>query len=110
MLESDVKPSSDKTVKNLRPSRPLSSPDDDSILSVAQMLAARRGNAALLVGQNGDLAGILTDTDVTRRVVAKDVDTATTSVNEVMTPNPTCVTMSDSAMDALSIMVENHFR
>merc|ERR1719271_1889105 len=27
-----------------------------------------------------------------------------------MTPNPKCVLMSDSAVDALGMMVENHFR
>jgi CBS domain-containing protein len=47
---------------------------------------------------------------VTRRVVAKDVDAASVSAAEVMTPNPTCVSLTDSGMDALTIMLENHFR
>ena len=43
--------------------------------------------------------------------MAKHVDTASTSISTVMTPNPTCVAMTDSAMDAImSTMVENHFR
>ena len=52
----------------------------------------------------------ITDTDVTRRVVAKHLDPSGTGVSDVMTSNPTCVSMSDSAMDALATMVENHFR
>eukprot|EP00978_Attheya_sp_CCMP212_P048045 scaffold464729_cov138-Attheya_sp.AAC.1 len=74
------------------------------------MLANKRGDASLVVGENGGLAGIVTDTDVTRRVVAKYLDPARICVTEVMTSNPTCVSMSDSAMDALGTMVENHFR
>ena len=42
--------------------------------------------------------------------MAKHVDTASTSISTVMTPNPTCVAMTDLAMDAMSTMVENHFR
>jgi len=101
----DVRP-----VSKLRPKKPLVSSSDDSILSVTQMLASKRGDASLVVSESGGLAGIITDTDITRRVVAKHVDAASTSVAAVMTPNPTCVAMSDSAMDAMSTMVENHFR
>ena len=102
--------SSSKTVKHLRAAKPLTSHDTETILGVTQLLASKRGNAAILLRQDGCLSGIITDTDVTKRVVAKDVVPGTTSVSEVMTPNPTCVNISDSAMDALATMVENRFR
>jgi CBS domain-containing protein len=73
------------------------------------MLANKRGSSSLILDDRGNLAGILTDTDVTRRVVAKELDTSA-SVSKVMTSNPTVVAMSDPAMDALTTMVENHFR
>ncbi|CAN0525327.1 unnamed protein product, partial [Laminaria digitata] len=47
---------------------------------------------------------------VPRRVVAVGVDPDVTAVSEVMTPNPTSVSTDDSAMEALGIMVERHFR
>lgn len=98
------------TVSKLRPSKPHLSLSDETILSVAQLLQRKRGDASLVVNPEGSLAGILTDTDFTRRVVARDLDPTTTSVADVMTPDPTCVAMSDSAVEALTIMVENHFR
>ena len=107
---SSLEDSEFRPVSKLRPKKPLVSSSDDSILSVTQMLASKRGDASLVVSESGGLAGIITDTDITRRVVAKHVDAASTSVAAVMTPNPTCVAMSDSAMDAMSTMVENHFR
>ena len=101
---------SDKSVAKLRPMSPHICGTDDTILSATQMLKLQRGSACLIVNKDGTLAGILTDTDITRRVVAKYVDPASTSVSQVMTRDPTCVCMSDSATDALTIMVENHFR
>jgi len=103
-------PHDDRPVKKLRPKKPMVSSVDDSVLSICQMLASKRGDASIITGKNGGLAGIITDTDITRRVVAKYLDPASTSVNDVMTANPTCVSMSDSAMDAMGTMVENHFR
>jgi signal-transduction protein with cAMP-binding, CBS, and nucleotidyltransferase domain len=100
----------EKSVAKLRPSKPNLSISNEKILAVAQLLSRKRGAASLIVSTEGGLAGILTDTDVTRRVVAKNVDPATTDVSEVMTPNPTCVKLADSAMDALMVMVENRFR
>lgn len=38
------------------------------------------------------------------------MDPDVTLVSEVMTPNPTSVRTDDSAMEALGIMVERHFR
>ena len=100
----------EKTVSNLRPSKPNISISNETILEVTQLLARKRGSASLVVSPEGVLAGILTDTDITRRVVAKDVDPATTYVSEVMTEDPTCVHSGDPAMDALMTMIENHFR
>lgn len=100
----------DRPVKKLRPKKPMVSNVDDSVLSVCQMLASKRGDASIVTGRNGGLAGIITDTDITRRIVAKHLDPSSTSVSDVMTANPTCVSMSDSAMDAMGTMVENHFR
>ena len=38
------------------------------------------------------------------------MDPDVTAVRDVMTPNPTSVSTDDSAMEALGIMVERHFR
>ncbi|KAL7425414.1 hypothetical protein ACHAXH_000006, partial [Discostella pseudostelligera] len=97
-------------VSKLRPKAPNVCTTDDSVLAVAQMLASKRGDAAIITNSDGELAGIMTDTDVTRRLVAKKLPAATTRITDVMTANPSCVSMSDPATDALVTMVENHFR
>merc|ERR1712151_402815 len=59
----------ERPVSKLRPSKPLISNSSESVLEVAQMLASRRGYAAIIANNNGNLEGIITDKDFTRRVV-----------------------------------------
>lgn len=99
-----------RMVSKLRPRKPIVANSSERVLAVTQILANKRGDAALIVGSKGELKGIFTDTDVTRRVVAKHLDPSSIVVSKVMTKNPTCVAVSDLAMDAMSTMVENHFR
>jgi len=98
-----------KPVMKLRPRNPIFCSLGDSVLDVCRLLSKNRGAAGLIRGSNG-LAGIITDHDITRRVVSEEMDPASTNVASVMTPNPTVVSMSDSAMDALTLMIENHHR
>ena len=56
----------------------------DSVLHVAELMNTRNvGGVAVLDG--GKLAGIFTERDVLRRVVARGLDPATTKVSAVMT-------------------------
>jgi len=104
-----------RPVSKLRPKAPVIAHSQVTVLAVTQLLASKRGDAAIITDQNGGLAGIITDTDVTRRVVAKQLPASSTRVCDVMTANPSCVSpscvsMSDPATDALVTMVENRFR
>lgn len=99
-----------RLVAKLKPKQPIVSTMADSVRAVSKLLTTHRANATVIIDDSGALAGIITDTDITRRVVAKLVDPDATLASEVMTASPTCVKSSDLAMDALSIMVENHFR
>jgi len=108
--KSDQGKTESKTVAKLRPKKPNTALSSDSILSVTKMLATKRGNSSLILNTAGDLCGIITDTDITRRVVAKFVDPGSRSISEVMTPDPKCVSSTDQAMQALTTMVENRFR
>jgi hypothetical protein len=54
--------SNSKTVQSLRPKKAIIATASDSILSVVQLLTARRSDASILVDADGHLAGILTDT------------------------------------------------
>jgi CBS domain-containing protein len=104
----DEKPS--RPVSSLRPSKAIVVSQDASVFEACERMSKRRSNAVLVVGGNGVLCGILTGTDVSRRVLGKGLDPNTTPVSQVMTRNPSCVQSSDGAMDALLQMVEGRFR
>ncbi|CAM9852718.1 unnamed protein product, partial [Ectocarpus fasciculatus] len=99
-----------RPVSKLRPRKPVTLADTSTCFEVAQAMASNRADAALLVGADGSLSGILTDNDVTRRIVAHELSAESLSVSDVMTKGPKCVCMDDSALDALEMMVDNRFR
>lgn len=85
------------------------SPDDNIIDSAVKMVDAHV--AALVVfDDNENLVGIVTERDMTHRVVAKGLDTRTATVSEIMTENPDTLSPDDFAMEALDKMQSRHFR
>ena len=103
------KPRVSGTVAKLRPSKPVVMFVTDSILAVSKAMADARTDSAILTGGDANLAGIVTSTDVTRKVVALG-KLPTDPVSSIMTPNPKCVSMEDDATEALVMMMDNHFR
>ena len=72
-------------------------------------MAAKRTDVALLV-QGESLAAIVTDHDITRKVIALGLAPKWAEALTVGTTSPQCVEASDSALDALTLMAENKFR
>ncbi|KDO28056.1 hypothetical protein SPRG_20216 [Saprolegnia parasitica CBS 223.65] len=98
------------TVAALRPSKATILPETITVADAALILRRARVEACNVVNATGQLVGILTDTDVTRRVLARDIDPETCLVSTVMTASPTCVRMTDPATDALNLMLQGHFK
>ena len=65
---------------------------------------------AILVIDNGTLAGIFTERDALQRVLAKGVDPATTPLSAVMTAKPITVSASLPLGHALHLMYDGGFR
>jgi len=99
-----------RPVSKLHPKVPVIAPKQTRVTDLAKAMAAQRTDAALLTDSNGSLAGILTDTDVLRRVVARGLNPKTVAAASAMTSSPRCVHQDSGALDALEIMVENRFR
>ena len=78
----------------------------------ASMLMVERGIGGVIVTdpQGGQLAGIFTERDVLRRVVAVQLDPATTLVRDVMT-SPVLTVVPDSTLeDCRALMTERRIR
>mmetsp|Transcript_17934 Transcript_17934/g.28557 ORF Transcript_17934/g.28557 Transcript_17934/m.28557 type:complete len:799 (-) Transcript_17934:99-2495(-) len=98
-----------KTVAGLRPTKAMAIPCHISVQEAARKMGSVRGDAAL-VTLNGEVCGIITDSDITRRVVAEGKKAKVTPVSLVMTGNPLTMKPTDPAYEALKTMVDRHFR
>jgi CBS domain-containing protein len=82
----------------------------DSTACEAAELMAAHGIGAVFVTNGDKLVGIVTERDITNRLVAKCKDSKTTKVSELMTANPVTIGPDESAKDALNLMRTKRFR
>jgi len=89
--------------------KPVTASAEITVAAAARLMKERR-IGALLVVQDGRLAGIFTERDALFRVVAEGRDPAKTRVAEVMTPNPRTIAPDRPFGHALHLMYEGGFR
>jgi CBS domain-containing protein len=97
-------------VKEIMESRKLLQAAPDTTVRVAAELMATRGVGAVLVVDGQRLLGIFTERDVVFRVVARGLDTGTTRIDEVMTPQPKTIEPDKPFGRAMLVMHEHGFR
>jgi CBS domain-containing protein len=66
--------------------------------------------AIVILDEASKLVGIVTERDLTRRAIAKDLDPKKTLIEKIMTKNPDTLAPGDSASDALELMQSRHYR
>ncbi|OAY86065.1 CBS domain-containing protein CBSCBSPB5 [Ananas comosus] len=103
-------PTGERTVKRLRLSKALTIPENTTVYEACRRMAARRVDAVLLTDSNALLCGILTDKDITTRVIARELKLDETPVSKAMTRNPVFVLSDTLAVEALQKMVQGKFR
>ncbi len=82
---------------------------NDSIRSVAQAMCGKQRSSCAVVMRNGEIAGMVTDRDMTKSVVAKEIDT-NMPISEVMNTSPVLVQSDDKVMQAISLMLQYNVR
>jgi CBS domain-containing protein len=81
----------------------------DTVRQAARLMRDKK-IAAVLVMEFDRLVGIITERDMTVRVVAAGLDPDTTPVREIMTANPDTLAPSDTASDAIRMMKSRNYR
>lgn len=80
-----------------------------TVLEAARMMAYLRIGALMIVEEE-KLVGIFSERDALMRVLAKELDPATTTLAQVMTPDPITIAPDATVQRALDIMAEKGFR
>ena len=89
--------------------RPVTAGSDITVAEAAHLMKLNRIGAMLIV-DDGRLAGIFTERDALFRVIAEGRDPAATRVAEVMTSNPRTIAPDRPFGHALHLMYEGEFR
>jgi CBS domain-containing protein len=87
----------------------LIAPSETTVSNAAKLMAERKVGAIMVVDDRR-LVGIFTERDAVFRVIAKDLDSQTTRLIDVMTREPITIAPDSSFGYALLIMHENGFR
>jgi CBS domain-containing protein len=88
---------------------PVTAPAKMTVSEAARLMRERRVGAIMVV-QDGALAGIFTERDALIRVLAEERDVRTTRLEDVMTRNPQTIHPDRSFAEALQMMYGGSFR
>ncbi len=83
---------------------------DATAHEAAAAMATANVAAIIVLDDDGKLIGILTERDLTRRVVAENASPADVKVGDIMTPDPDTLSATDRAGDALELMMTRRYR
>jgi CBS domain-containing protein len=84
--------------------------ESDSTVQEAASLMKDRDVGAIIVTEDGQTKGIVTDRDIAVRVVAEGRDPATTRASEASSSDPATLSPDDSVEDAAKVMRERNIR
>jgi CBS domain-containing protein len=82
----------------------------DTDAQTAARIMRDRGIGSLFVTNGKEIVGILTDTDMVRRVVAAGVDTLTTTAEQIMSAPILTIEENKEVLDANDLMAQSHLR
>lgn len=99
-----------RVVPDIVNSQKLSTFPPETTVREAAAIMTERSIGAILIVKDEQLAGIFTERDLLRRVVAASRDPETTSLEEVMTANPDTLPPQATAMEALLMMRNRGYR
>ena len=98
-----------RDILNRKGAAVIAVPPATTVLDAAQLMNDR-GIGAVLVTDGTTLAGIFTERDVMRRVVATRRDPATTPVSQVMTASLVTTTANATVEECASLMTARRIR
>lgn len=84
------------------------SPDATVLEAIAIM--ANKGIGALVVIQNDEVVGILSERDYTRKVALMERSSYDTTVSEIMTAKVLTISRSNTVEECLQLMTDRHLR
>jgi CBS domain-containing protein len=89
---------------------PIILPHSETVMQASREMHSRHISAVLVTEEGGKLVGIFTGRDAVSRVLAQGKDPAKTTLGEVMSYSPTCISTPAPAAEALRFMQQANCR
>jgi CBS domain-containing protein len=90
--------------------KPLSCAPDMTVLDATRLMTDKNYGSIVIVDKNNKVMGLMTERDIFRRVVAKELNPAKTKVSDVMSSELRQAREDDELTDWLRIMSNERFR
>lgn len=85
----------------------ITSPVSSTVADAARMIAEKNISSVVVVDGDGAIAGILTESDIVRKVVAGDKDASSTQAGEVMSADVQKIAGESSIFEARRVMTDS---
>ncbi len=85
-------------------------PGRSTAYEVARLMEEHNVGALAVTEGEGRIIGIVTERDLARRVIGGKLDPERTPVSEIMSADPDTLSPDDSAMKAMEMMQDKHYR
>lgn len=89
---------------------PMTASRDEKVRPVVERMSAKNYGAVVVVDEDQNVLGLMTERDLMRRLIAGGLNPDTTTVSEIMTPDVRVAKEDDSLVDWLRIMSNERFR
>ena len=84
--------------------------ETDKLADCATMMRELNVGVIPVVGDNGNLIGIITDRDIAIRAVSKGISPNEAEIGDFMTPSPITIEPEMNVEDAADLMADNQIR
>ncbi|NOZ49982.1 MAG: CBS domain-containing protein [Chloroflexi bacterium] len=100
----------DMDIAALKPHAPILVADSARVDHAVQLMQKHNIGCLLVTSADGHLSGILTENDVTNRILGHDVDTHASTVAEYMTVDPVALGLDTPVIESLHLISTYGFR
>lgn len=98
------------TVKDLIKDKPVFIKSNNTIFDTAKEMKENNVTSVLIQDDAGNIAGIITESDIVRKVVAENLNPLSINVDKVMTEKLLTIASNESMFKARQIMLDNKVR
>lgn len=99
-----------QSIREVMTADPISLPRTATVADAARAMRDSDVGPVLVLDESQKVCGIVTDRDITIRVVAEGMDPSSTTIEEICSDNPTTLTPDANTADAVRLMREQAIR